>query len=419
MSVEPPAELPGYDLEAPAEPAGRRWLAREAVSRRAVEVTFLPVAPDLVELAGLAAQVRAGPLLPVHAVVPVAAAVAVVTDRAPGGTLAALLASRARLEPGEVVSLGLALAEAVGELHSAGVGHGGIDAETVRLGLDGRPLLMPVSGTLHRPPTGADLAAAAELCQRALGDQAEPRGPVHAAVRAALQQTYAAPADLAAALASSARATPLRLGESPPRPLPPSPARADRPARPRRRRAFVAGLAALVTLLGAVAAGIGWSRRADRPAAVPLPPAAPRAPAADPRTPPPPASSGRPTVDWPAVLRRLDGDRAAAFAALDPGRLTAVDAPGSVALRLDRAALLSLRRRAAAPRGLVWELLAVELVGADPPGVILSVTDRRSGYALVSAGRIVARFGPRGRATWRVRLVPVAGGWRLGEVARS
>lgn len=82
-------------------------------------------------------------LVPLRDVVPLAdGRVAHVFDQIVGSTLAALVASRGHLRPGEVVTVVSPLAEAVATLHAAGGTHCDISPANVMLTADGRPLLM-------------------------------------------------------------------------------------------------------------------------------------------------------------------------------------------------------------------------------------------------------------------------------------
>lgn len=359
--------------------------------------------------------VRSPSLLPLHAVESVSGGFVLVLDRTPAGTLAELLAARRRLQPGEVVTLAEGVVDALTALHRAGLTHGAVDVEAVRLGLDGRPLLGPVgaaSATLLD-----DVTAAAALCRRALGTASGPAAaePVRSALLAALAPPFTDAAGLGAVVRSSAPAVPIRVTDPDGSPRPePNALRSQvrTPSGPPWRRLAVASLAS-VALLAAVITGVGWARRAERPSTAALPavtsPPINLSPSAGPAPEPAP-------IDWTAVVRRLDARRAAAFARLDHAALEATDAAGSAVLRRDRAVIAALASRGGAPRGVGWEVLGVEVVGAGPPGVIVLVTDRMRSYDVVARGRVVARAPPRGTATWRLTLVPVRRGWRVAEV---
>ena len=67
--------------------------------------------------------------------------VVLVLDLAAGGSLARLLATRGRLTPGEVVTVGVPLAEALAAVHAQGLLHGDVTPGNVLFTADGRPVL--------------------------------------------------------------------------------------------------------------------------------------------------------------------------------------------------------------------------------------------------------------------------------------
>lgn len=81
-------------------------------------------------------------------------ATALVLDLAAGGSLAALVAARGPLEPGEVVTLLIPLARVLNELHAQGLVHGDLAPGNVLLSADGRPMLsdLGVSSILGSRP---------------------------------------------------------------------------------------------------------------------------------------------------------------------------------------------------------------------------------------------------------------------------
>ena len=87
--------------------------------------------------------------------------VVLVLDLAAGGSLARLLATRGRLSPGEVVTVGVPLAEALAAVHAQGLLHGDVTPGNVLFTADGRPVL-------------SDLGVS-----RLLGVAAEAQQPVH------------------------------------------------------------------------------------------------------------------------------------------------------------------------------------------------------------------------------------------------
>jgi hypothetical protein len=83
---------------------------------------------------------------------------------APGGSLAALLARRGALTPGEVVTVIAPLAQALAAAHDCGRGHGAITADAVEFTAEGRPLLTDagLARRLELDPAG-DVAALADV----------------------------------------------------------------------------------------------------------------------------------------------------------------------------------------------------------------------------------------------------------------
>jgi hypothetical protein len=65
-----------------------------------------------------------------------------VLERVANGSVAGLLGQRGELECGEAVTLLAPLASLVAQLHDAGVAHGNIDARSVHLGSDAKPVLL-------------------------------------------------------------------------------------------------------------------------------------------------------------------------------------------------------------------------------------------------------------------------------------
>ena len=155
---------------------GEVWRARARSSGEVVALRRLPEAEreELQELRRQAAVVRTLPgvhlvrLRSVHGDV-------LVLDHAPGGSLAALLARRGRLDPGEVVTVVAPVAQALGAAHAAGLVHGHVGLRSVLLTADGMPLLDELGAghlrerALGLDPTGvlgsaADVWALGALC---------------------------------------------------------------------------------------------------------------------------------------------------------------------------------------------------------------------------------------------------------------
>jgi serine/threonine protein kinase len=150
VDVPPPPSVPGYVLQAllGRGSAGEVWRAvprsgGEAVAvkllldgdpeRQAREAVLLGSLdhPHLVRLREVVHQPRRGG----------PPGVALVLDLLEGGSLAALLARRGRLRPGEVVTTVAPVAAAVAHAHAQGVVHGDLSPGNVVFTAEGRPIL--------------------------------------------------------------------------------------------------------------------------------------------------------------------------------------------------------------------------------------------------------------------------------------
>ncbi len=106
---------------------------------------------------------------------------ALVTDHAAGGSLAALVSARGPLDPGEVVTVLTPIAGALADLHERGVVHGDVSPGNVLFLADGRPVLadlgtaglLGVDPATHATPGFADPALAS-------GGGVQPGSDVHA-----------------------------------------------------------------------------------------------------------------------------------------------------------------------------------------------------------------------------------------------
>lgn len=431
--------VPGYDVERllGVRGAGEVWLARERSTLETVAVRVVTVdeREDLDPLRREAVQVAAvrhPHLVRVRSVLPVEGGVAVVSDFAEGGSLAALLTVRGTLTPGEVLTIGAPVATALAAIHAQGRVHGRVSDTNVLFTVDGRPLLADFGlASLVIPAEGAAPADDVLALGNVLALALDPQAP--AELRACVERAVSAdPAvrpsaeEFAGDLRRTGRPAPLRLdgapavgpGPPPEQSLPGGRAeRARPPGQPppvKTRRPSVALLAGvLVALAAAVLAGRSWAG-ADRPAGPPplqvlryAAPATPSAPAA--------------TVDWLAVLGGLDARREGALASLDAAALAEVYAAGSPPMALDAATIASLAAAGARARGLRLQVQSVQLVGRTPSRVSLRVVDRLPAYDLVSAddGRVLEHRPGRGPAAWAVDLVPAGGGWRIAAVTRA
>lgn len=322
-----------------------------------------------------------------------------------GPDLATVARARGPWRPGEVVTLVVPLAQALGALHDAGVAHGDVAPGNVVLERDGRPVLVDLvcgarpdeAGTpgLAAPerPRGAepagDVYALGRLGLALLGDAADDARraePGSAALRAVLEEACAAdPAarpratELAARVYAACAAEPVRLPDAAVlarltlRRLatPPEDATIVRPdlaprmRRARHRRPSRARGPAVVAAVGLAAAGafVAVERSGGAFAGQPVPlvgseavavPTAPRGVAA--------------SADPVGAAIRLTVRRAEALGARDAVALASVTVPGSAAARADAGLAATLWRQA--PSGGGAAVAEVHLV---------SITDPRAG----------------------------------------
>ncbi|MFW6090851.1 MAG: serine/threonine-protein kinase [Actinomycetota bacterium] len=145
--TEPPS-VPGFVLEYQLGAGGHGsvWVAREEASGEYVAVKLVRLhspeqrEPTHREAATLVA-VDHPHLVPFFGLVDLDGGVALVTAFADGGSLADLLAARAWLSPGEVVTICAPLAEALADVHSRGLVHGDVKPSNVLFSGDGRPMV--------------------------------------------------------------------------------------------------------------------------------------------------------------------------------------------------------------------------------------------------------------------------------------
>jgi serine/threonine protein kinase len=143
-----PLRVPGYLVErlAGAGGSGQVWVAREQVSGRRVALKRLRGAGPaqraaLEREAALLAAVHHPHVLALRSVVDSGSDLVLVLDLAEGGSLRDLLDQRGRLFAGEVVTATAPIAQALAEVHRAGLVHGDVTPANILFTRDGRPLL--------------------------------------------------------------------------------------------------------------------------------------------------------------------------------------------------------------------------------------------------------------------------------------
>ncbi len=350
--------LPGYDIQAliGAGATGEVWRAVELSSGDTVALKRLsPDAdPRAVEAlrreASLLRTLDTPYVVRLRAVVDEGPAAVLVLDHAPGGSLADLLARRGALDPGEVITVGGPLAQALAAAHAVALVHGDVSPANVLFTAAGMPLLAdlgvarvvgercesvygvaeyldPAVAAGGAPDFASDVWALAALCHHLLagtpphaGDSVADvlyaagngeRAPLGLlapsaprALVAAIEAGLAADpgqrpdaGEFASLLRRAHAAAPVRLhggGGPPPEPVRPTHVvRAAPPPAPpvdRVRRRLPRHVVPTVgfALLVLLAAGLGWlSGRGEVPAAAALAPIPPTSPAPAPARPEP------------------------------------------------------------------------------------------------------------------------------------
>ena len=190
--------LPGYDVDELLGfgGSGEVWRAREHATGELVALKRLrPLgSPEgFAREAALLASVRHDHVVRLRGVVPCADALVLVLEFAEGGSLASLLAARERLSPGEVVTIGAPLAQALSDIHARGLVHGDVTPANIVFDGSGKPLLADlgvaslagedtapmgatagyadpalVSGAINRPGPPGDVHGLAAVCFSAL-----------------------------------------------------------------------------------------------------------------------------------------------------------------------------------------------------------------------------------------------------------
>jgi Protein tyrosine and serine/threonine kinase len=340
-----------------------------------------------------------------------------------GGGLDALLARRRSLTPGEWVTIVAAVAGALAVLHATGRAHGDVRASHILLDLDGTVRLAALPAPTSSSPA-EDVAALGQLAEGAMGANAPAL--LHrllASCRCPDPEGRPEAAELARLVVRACPAVTIRVNHTE--------RSADKPSRWSLRRAAAAvGLAAAV--LVAVEAGHLWGGNTAQagtllPSAVQAssPRSADPAPAEARKA----ASAAEPTrtaraepappraIVWSDVVTGLDTSRAMAFASGRAVDLTAIDAPGSPAMRRDVATVDELDGRGVVARGWRARLEEVTVERRTQQRVTLSVHDRLAAYTLVTtAGVVRHRVAARGPRWWRLELRRVLGEWRVWDV---
>lgn len=390
-----------------------------------------------------------------------------VLDHAAGGSLAALLARRGALDPGEVITLAAPLAQALAAAHARGLVHGDVSPSNVLFTADGMPLLADlgvarlvgdwaeqgtaeyldpaVAGGAPLSPA-SDVWALAAVCHHALAGSPPHEGAavddvlaaaadggraplgllapgaprlLVEAVEAALQRDPGDRPDAAsfgAALRRSHGVAPVRLrGQAAAAPGVPVrethavPRQTPAPvvgkhARPGRRRLLVAVCTVLVLVAAAaVGWGLGLGTGGDSAAVLPAAADDGSAPAAH--------------LPWPEVLDQLDAARADAFGHADVGGLAAVDAPGSPQLASDTGLVQQLVVAGQTASGVRHAVRSVGERSVAADVAELRVTDTLSAYEVHGRdGGVVQQVPARGPRAFDVRLARTEQGWRLASV---
>lgn len=178
------------------------------------------------------------------------------------------------------------------------------------------------------------------------------------------------------------------------------------------RLAARVGLAVALAL--AIVVGRSWGHHPGAGAAPLPPPTRVTVPATAVPSAPPERVTG---VPWRAVVAELERRRSAAYDAGAPSLLAPLYAAASPTGAADVARLHRLARLRLHTRGLTGRVMRVVVRFADTTHATLVTTDRWTGYAIVDRrGRLVARRPGRERRTFLIRLVEVAGGWRIAAV---
>lgn len=419
---------------------GSWWLARPADDPDGpwleVLVADVPVDATLATRAGLLTALHHPHLARVRAVEPLAPGrVAVVCDHVPGPTLAGVRAARPPLADGEVVTVAVPVAQALGALHAAGLAHGAVGADRVVVGPGGVPVLVDLRGALRGggTPTGDVHRLVATL----LGVM--PSLDVHlaagveeaAALRDALDALLRTPAtgpQVVDAVFAAAEPAPLHVPEPDelagaqvalaqgrtqvPRTAEPEPPRrrerrAGRGAR--RRPVLVAVVVAAAVLGGGVLVARPWTTGPGV--------AAPTSTAAASATGPADAGTDplRDRADPAAAAVALTHRRTAALAAADGAAVDALTVPGSPAASADAA--LVARLAGARSEGLAARVASAVDAGTTADGdAVVAVTSALGAHVRVTPDGERLEVAGAADRTLELVLRWTDDGWRVLEV---
>ncbi len=385
-----------------------------------------------------------------------------VADLAAGGSLAALLARRGTLSPGEVVTIGAPVAEALQAMHARGLAHGRMHASNILLTADGRPLLSDaglaealldppgpeVSGALLDPTdaVGAydaetrELAALLEACLS--GTSGQPGG------EQVLRALHAPAGQLAQALRAASEPTPVLLARAGAvaraegrsrRHVRSAGSRAVRSAGSRAVRpqvALLAGALAVAVLGGGLRLEAAtWAVEPEPPqvltATTPAPKRTPTATTPAPTGTPFAATPGIAGIPSPAAaawslgeaddplaaLQALDHARSVALARVDAGLLRSLYLPGAPALEADLALLRRIAASGERPDGYQSQVREAVVLRERGDAVTLRVTDVVMPFAVRAQDGALLRVDPgRGERSFEVDLVRLDGRWRYSAV---
>jgi len=472
--VDVPPSVPGVAALAPSSGdagVGQEWAGTWEHDDLpcTVRLTRVPAGPADRENATDAARrltsLNHAHLVPVLAVLETDRGLAVVSAGVPNATsLGRLLARRPQLSPGEAVTIGLPIAQALAAAHAAGLGHGSLTAADILLEPNGRPRLagvgiaeLAVPRPRPDPDTGpADVNALAALLRDAISGAA---GPEAAAV-AVVVSTALVPdpakrptaAQLADALAHSTRPLPVQLavppppaptagrpnsgGQAqvhgpvePPAPRAPAPAQVSRPPRPRQpadgpaeapagrtweprggaaqpaRRSLRRQLAVWAATVVAAAAAVAVIAAVVAVAAKP---------SGDGGGAAPPSQSAEQA--WRDVLAGLEAARGRAFQVADPAALDDVDQNGSAVHTADLALMRDTTSRGAHVSQLTTRILALRVQQTSADQVWLVVTEQTGAYDFLgSDGAVLAHQDASAPARSNVTLVRTNAGWRIAD----